>query len=297
LSSVIPSLTLNYGLSFSSITAGVFGYYEQFSDPTNLSYKPSTATLTATNITSSGTVTAGALNITNKTNLATNQDVTGSPTLSFSTAENVFLTDAATSALILPVAFAANIGAKFIITRKVAGLDITINAPALTNVGYTSGDGTFVTSATYTFSKFMSSITAVCVASTGTSYMLIEGPVPKIARDFQPFETIQLLSTAIVLPSLPTLYGIYYFASGASATTVVLPLINADIIGCQLSFRRITNTTSALIIKTPSGSGQTIVQRASVTETAAFTDYTLLSTTQYYATIVALTSTKWSALG
>jgi hypothetical protein len=50
LSSVIPIPTVNFGLSFSPITAGVFDYYEQFSDPTNLNYKPSTATLTATNI-------------------------------------------------------------------------------------------------------------------------------------------------------------------------------------------------------------------------------------------------------
>ena len=293
-SAVNTNPTTAISIPFAGTT--VSGYQQYFMDNANLNYKQSTTTLTATNVTSSGTVTAGAVNISNKTNLATNQNVTGSPTLSFSTAENVFLTDASSSAIILPIVTAANIGAKFIITRKVTGVDITINAPALTSVGYTSVDGAFVTSGIYTFSKFMPSITAISVATTGTTYMLIEGAVPKISRDFQPFKTKELLASATVLPDLPTLYGVYYFASGVSATTITLPTITADIIGCQLNFRRITNTTSALIIKTPSGSAQTIVQRASVTETAAFTDYTFLATTNFVGTLVALTTTKWSTI-
>jgi len=71
LSSIIPIPTFNHGLSFSPITASTFDYYGQFSDPTNLSYKPSTATLTVTNI--------NATNITasNLVDTTTTQSITG----------------------------------------------------------------------------------------------------------------------------------------------------------------------------------------------------------------------------
>jgi len=357
-STVNPIPTTAISIPFAGTT--VSGYQPYFMDNANLNYKQSTTTLTATNVTSSGTVTAGAVNISNKVNLATNQNAVSNPTLSFGTSEHVLLTDAATTAVILPVVTTANIGAKFIITRKVTGVDITINAPALTTVGYTLVDGTYSTTSTFIFSKFVSSITAISVATTGNTYMLIDAQktvttidktaaasatyypnftsavsgnqginastdltynpntttltstnlyaittstgdmtvraVLNVNKDFQPYETIELLSSSIVLPSLPTLYGIYYFASGGSATTITLPLITADIIGCQLNFRRITNATSALIIKTPSGSGHKIVQRASVTETAAFTNYTFLATTNFVGTLVALTTTLWSTI-
>lgn len=126
-----------------------------------------------------------------------------------------------------------------------------------------------------------------------TNNMQINGTFSK--GNYQPYKQTQLLSTATSLPSLPYA-GFYYFASGGSATTIVLPTITSDLLAQTLSFRRITNATSALIIKTPSGSGQTIVQRGSITETTAFTDYTLLSTTQFFASIVPITITQWAVL-
>jgi len=137
--------------------------------------------------------------------------------------------------------------------------------------------------------------TNMYATTTSTGDMTVRATL-KVNLNFQPYETSELLSSATVLPSLPTLFGVYYFASGGSATTITLPLITVDIIGCPLIFRRITNTTSALIIKTPSGSGQTIVQRASITETASFTNYTFLATTVFSGTLCAITTTKWAVL-
>jgi hypothetical protein len=67
-SSTIPLPSLNYGLTFGGLSTS--DYYPQFSDTTNLNYKPSTQTLTATNISCSGTINAnfnGNINITDQT--------------------------------------------------------------------------------------------------------------------------------------------------------------------------------------------------------------------------------------
>jgi hypothetical protein len=72
IASTIPLPTLNYALTFGGLSTN--DYYPQFSDTTNLNYKPSTATLTATNIISSGTVNGnfnGNYNITDQTGVAT----------------------------------------------------------------------------------------------------------------------------------------------------------------------------------------------------------------------------------
>jgi hypothetical protein len=66
----IPVPTLNLSIPFGGTT--IAGYMSAYMDNTNLNYKPSTQTLTATNITSSGTITGNlsgtATNATNATN-------------------------------------------------------------------------------------------------------------------------------------------------------------------------------------------------------------------------------------
>ena len=103
-----------------------------------------------------------------------------------------------------------------------------------------------------------------------------------------------LTTTATSLSS--PLYNYYTFTSATADTNITLPTITADIIGCPLTFRRVGNTSFQLIIKTASGSNTTIIQRASITETAQFTNYTLLSTTQYVGTVMAISTTKWSVI-
>jgi hypothetical protein len=123
------------------------------------------------------------------------------------------------------------------------------------------------------------------------------GPTFKVNLNYLPYESTNLLATATVLPDLPTLYGIYYFSSGASSTIITLPTIDSDnIVGCILHFKRAVNTVSSLIIKTAAGSGHTIIPRVGVTEISANTNYTFLSTTQYYGTLVASGATTWAVL-
>jgi hypothetical protein len=348
----------------------------QITDITTNYLTSSTAALTYQTISGmSGYLTTNpvSINIANKINLAKNQTAAGTTlNLSFSTAENVLLTNGLTTTINLPTpnVDGRNEGCKFNIYRKVAGVAITINAPSGQTLSYYQSDATYISAGSYFLNAGNGSITVLCIASaaSGTNWQILPPSISqatdniylgttnpysstalsisfggtttsgynpvfidngnlnykqstttltatnmysttastgdmtvranlKVNLNFLPYQVIQLLSTATVLPNLPNLYGLYTFVSGASATTIVLPTITADIVGCQLSFRRVSNTTSSLIVKTPSGSGQTIVQRASITETAAFTDYIFLSTTQYYGTIVAITTTKWSALG
>jgi hypothetical protein len=51
-----------------------------------------------------------------------------------------------------------------------------------------------------------------------------------------------------------------------------------------------------LIIKTPASSNTTILQRASIAETAQNTNYTFLSTAQFIGTVMAISLTKWSVV-
>lgn len=167
------STNVNYPVCFTTIAT--IGYNNVYAN-SSLTYNPSTSLLTLPNLTNTGTITSAAVNISNKVNLATNQNAVSNPTLSFSTGENVLLTDAATTSITLPIPAAANIGTKFVITRNVTGLDITINSPVFPQtVCYTRTDGTFFATNAYTFSKFMQSITALCIATSGNTWMLIEG--------------------------------------------------------------------------------------------------------------------------
>ena len=198
-----PYSTSNLSITFGGTTTP--NYHPLFIDNANLNYKQSTATLTATNITSSGTI---------------------------------------------------------------AGTTIT---------------GTAITGTNVTASTLLT-----------TNNMQINGTFTK--GNYQPYKQSQLLSTATVLPNLPTIAGLYYFISATAATTITLPTITPDMLAQPISFRRLTNASFALIIKTPSGSGNTIVQRGSITETATNVNYTLLSTTEFNATIVPITITQWAVL-
>jgi len=366
----IPSTAIS--IPFAGTT--VSGYQPYFIDNANLNYRQSTTTLTATNVSSTGTVTATNLTIPDKIRIASNQEYTSGTTinLTFSSNENIILTAATLTTLNLPsIAGSQNIGAKFNIYRSIQTTNsLLINAAAGQTIDFIASDGTYTslpsggyfpmyyndpkaeiicvsttkwlilcrilsvasrtvniwtnlvpattiysipfgvssgasdspyttlmndTGLTFNTSTTTLTSTNMYATTTSTGDMTVRATL-NVNLNFQPYETSQLLSSATVLPSLPTLFGVYYFASGASATTIVLPTITADIIGCQLSFRRITNATSNLVIKTPSGSGQTIVQRASITETAAFTNYTFLSTTIFSGTLCAITTTQWAVL-
>ena len=118
---------------------------------------------------------------------------------------------------------------------------------------------------------------------------------------YSPYQTGAISGAATALPGAPTaLYGNYFWTASTTAATntvIVLPTITVAMIGCELSFRRITSfSTNTLIIKTPAG-GATIMNRNSVTTTAANTNYTLIDITTTitgnYARIVAYSTSQW----
>jgi hypothetical protein len=103
-----------------------------------------------------------------------------------------------------------------------------------------------------------------------------------------------LAPTATSLSS--PLSNYYTFTSATADTVITLPTITTNIIGCPLTFRRVGNVSFQLIIKTASSSNTTIIQRASIVETAQNTNYVLLATTNYVGTVMAISSTKWSVI-
>jgi len=360
--------------------------------PTVLSYistLSSNAQTQLTNITSNYLTIASAaatyltinpisINIANKVNLETNQSVTGSSlTLSFSTAENVLLTDATTATINLPTpnVDGRNEGCKFNIYRKVAGVAITINAPSGQTLSYYQSNATYISASSYFLNAGAGSITVLCIGSTagGTNWEVLPSSISQatdniylgttnpysstalsisfggtttagynpvfidntnlsytqstttlkasniscdsttvsttfkanatfiIGNIYHPYEVGAITGAATALPGAPTaLYGNYFWTASTTAltnTVIVLPTITLAMIGCELSFRRITSfSTNTLIIKTPAG-GATIMNRNSTTTTAANTNYTLIDTTVTitgnYARIVAYTTSQW----
>jgi hypothetical protein len=122
--------------------------------------------------------------------------------------------------------------------------------------------------------------------------------VPHITMDnlitnqvYRPFKSVLMYSNATVLPSLPTLYGLYLWAeanpSGSGDTIITLPQLQTYYDGCRITFRRLTHQVSPnfprnLIIKTPNatfgGLNQLIKARDSTTTISMNTNYTLLDT-------------------
>jgi hypothetical protein len=128
--------------------------------------------------------------------------------------------------------------------------------------------------------------TSILSASNITINELITNQV------YKPFKSVLMYSNATVLPSLPTLFGLYLWAEanpqGAGDTIITLPQLQTYYDGCRITFRRLTHQVSPnsprnLIIKTPSatfnGLNQLIKARDSTTTITSNTNYTLLNTT------------------
>lgn len=122
--------------------------------------------------------------------------------------------------------------------------------------------------------------------------------VPHITMDnlimnqvYKPFESVLMLADATVLPSLPSLFGFYFWAeanpAGAGDTIITLPQLQTYYDGCKITFRRMThqvapNAPRQLIIKTPTatfgGLNQLIKGRDTTVTTTAGNQLVLLTT-------------------
>lgn len=145
----------------------------------------------------------------------------------------------------------------------------------------------YMDNADLNFQASTSTLSTTNLTTTGTTFF---------KTNYLPYEVIALPPANTALPSIPNLYGLYTFVSATADTVITLPTITTEMIGCVLQFRRVTNASFQLIIKTPAASSQTIIQRASIAETAANTNYILLTTAQFSTSIMAVTSTKWAVL-
>jgi rRNA processing protein Krr1/Pno1 len=186
-----------------------------------------------------------------------------------------------------PVMSGASITSNTIPTSAINGIsNYLLSATASTTYVPNSGNSTINGIKTFNSPPVMSgaSITSNTIPSTAISYTTY---IPNSVSTLTP-------STDITLTS--PLNNYYTFTSASTATTITLPTITNAILGCPLTFRRVGNTTSALNIKTPASSNTTIVQRASISETAQNTSYTFLSTTQFIGTVMAISLTKWSVV-
>ena len=172
----------------------------------NFRYNPSTSLLTVPNITSTGTVTAGELSITDKVQIELCQFPTGTNiNLSYGTNENVILQDATTVVINLPTPNPAdnrNIGAKFNIIRAVTSTnDITIKVTIGESIGLGQEDGTLLSAPSFLFRKGENQISVVCIANSGMTWMVINTSVSQATDSL-------FVSSTIPLPSLN--YGLTF---------------------------------------------------------------------------------------
>jgi hypothetical protein len=185
--------------------------------------------------------------------------------------------------------------------QTVAGIKTFSSAPVMSGASISAG--TIPTSAiNNTTLVDLSNNQTVAGIKTFSSAPVMSGasittgtiPYTAINSSYTANSVATLAPTATSLAS--PLNNYYTFTSATADTVITLPTITTDIIGCPLTFRRVANATFQLTIKTASGSNTTIIQRASITETAQNTNYVLLASTNYVGTVMAISLTKWSVI-
>lgn len=157
----------------------------------------------------------------------------------------------------------------------------------------------YMDNANLNYQASTSTLTVTSVTSSGTitSSGTLNATGTFRITNYRPYEIGAIVNNATSLPGAPTtLYGSYTFSSGTADAVVVLPTITVAMTGCPMIIRRIANTSFQLIIKTAAGSSTTIIQRASIATTAENTNYILLTTAQFFTTIMPLSTTQWAVL-
>lgn len=163
------------------------------------------------------------LTLPNKTRLACNQSLTGiTVTLAFRTNENILLTDATTTTINLPTPNidGRNEGCKFYINRKVAGVNITINAPSGQTIALNQINGTYTASSTHLFLAGMNSITVLCIGSiaSGTNWQVLPTSYAQGTDNIYISTVNPIPTTAISIPFAGTTISGYqpYFMDNAN---------------------------------------------------------------------------------
>jgi hypothetical protein len=152
------------------------------------------------------------------------------------------------------------------------------------NISFTQGTSGNLPICTTTELKYTPSTTLLQVPNITTNNVILN-------NIYKPFETAFIGSNDTVLPSLPSLFGFYFWTdanpSGVPDTIITLPQLTTDMDGCKLTFRRMAYQGTPFVprqlqIKTPTalfgGLSQLIVARDSATAISAGTNYVLLTT-------------------
>ena len=210
------------------------------------------------------------LTLPNKTRLACNQSQTGvTINLTFRTNENVLLTDATTTTINLPTpnTDGRNEGCKFYINRQVAGVNITINAPAGQFIALNQINGTYTATGTYLFLAGMNSITILCIGSAalGTNWQVLPTSYAQGTDNVYISTVNPIPATSLSIPFAGTTVSGYqpYFMDNAN-----------------LNYRQSTTTLTATNI---SSTGTITSNNLNVSGTlnSVVVDKTAISTTYY----------------
>jgi len=157
----------------------------------------------------------------------------------FRTNENVIINNTVTSInLPTPDVTGVNIGAKFNLLKTTSASNITINAPAGQTIGFINTSGVYATAATYTFTASTNNISVLCIANTGTSWLVINNN----NIGFVDLTTNQTIAGIKTFSSPPVM-------SGASITSNTIPSTSIN----NTSFVNLTTNQSAGGIKTFTG--------------------------------------------
>lgn len=230
------------------------------------------------------------ITIPNKMQLAVNQLLTGVITLSFRSPENILLTDAATNTINLPTPTATNIGCKFLIHRRVTGVNISIVPPAGQSVSYVKYEGSYTTTTgSYTFLKENSYLRILCIGSTagGTNWLIITNATNEASNSLYVSSTVSIPATKYSIP----------FGGDVSSAYQTMYMNNSN-----LNFQSSTNTltsTNILSTKVSSSTYQYNVMPALITAASTLADplsslytFTMKTAAAFAITMPAITSSN-----
>jgi hypothetical protein len=221
--------------------------------------------------------------------------------------ENVIINSTVTTInLPTPNASGMNAGAKFNLLKTTSASNITINAPSGQTIGFVNTAGTYTTASTYTFTASTNNISVLCIASTGTTWLVINNNAftdlisnQSIAgiKTFTGDISLKKYYLSMVNPTTITTAGttmgtpLYeYNKVNFAGGTINLPLTANVEIGTVLRFRKIGNLASGIQV-TPN-TGQSIYPRNSVTTQTSATD--IMGGGAAYGSVIYIDTNTWA---
>ena len=285
ISSTIPIPTLNYALTFGGLSTS--DYYPQFSDTTNLNYKPSTQTLTATNISCSGTINAnfnGNINITDQTYTSATFYPTFVSGVGGSTGLNgdsnlQYRPD--TESLLLPSGIFQGYKSKATCFQYLTQNDLITSATTLTNPLRSYYPFTMKTAAGYTitlpevtsanvgtqlvFKRIGGSLQILTIAMSANQPSFLLGNAVGTLANYQLVGTAQSCGTMVAIQSQDAGAGTFSNTAGSTTITIVTQTSGTLSIGGKINLNGVDRWITANSVGSFGGTGNYIVNSAIAT--------------------------------